>query len=124
MVEPSCPAFVILDDDPFRRSLIKTLDERHFTVTFSVDGEDAVDVLRKSHQNFKVVLLGLDLRTNKGVTALDYLRDHREHVHCGVIIIGEPNPQIRTYAPWADETLLKPVDPDYVVTRAKTYCNC
>ena len=27
MVEPSCPALVILDDDAFRSSLIKTLDE-------------------------------------------------------------------------------------------------
>ncbi len=124
MVEPSCPALVILDDDSFRRSLIRTLDEKHFSVTFSTDGDDAVKMLENNHRGFKVVLLGLDLKSGTGMKALAYLRDHRELVKCGIIIIGEPNPEIRTYAPWADETLLKPVDPDYVARRARTYCSC
>ena len=124
MVEPSCPAFLILDDEPFRKALIKTLDEKHFTVTFAADGDSAVDILRNGHHTFKVVLLGLDLRTNKGVKSLEFLRDHRENVKCGVIIIGEPNPEIRMLAPWADETLLKPVDPAYVASRARSYCSC
>ena len=124
MVEPSCPALVILDDGAFRRSLIKTLDQKHFSVTFSDDGEQALDLLKNTPHNFKVVLLGLDLKTQRGLKALEYLRDNRTHVDCGVIIIGEPNPEIRTYAPWADETLLKPVDPDYVAKRARTYCGC
>ncbi len=124
MVEPSCPALVIFEDDAFRRSLIRTLDENHFSVTFSSDGDDAVKMLENNHRAFKVVLLGLDLRTGRGMKALEYLRDHRQLVKCGIIIIGEPNPEIRTYAPWADETLLKPVDPDYVVRRAQTYCGC
>ncbi len=123
MVEPSCRVFVILDDDPFRRSLIKTLDERHFSVTFSADGDGAVGRLRDD-SGFKVVLLGLDLSANQGSKAAEYLRDNRPQIQCGVIIIGEPNPAIRTYAPWADETLLKPVDPAYVAQRARTYCNC
>jgi DNA-binding response OmpR family regulator len=124
MVEPSCPAFVILDDDAFRKSLIKTLDEKHFTVTFASDGDSAIDILRNGQHTFKVVLLGLDLTSKKGVKSLEYLRDNREQVKCGVIIIGEPNPEIRTLAPWADETLLKPVDPAYVATRARAYCSC
>lgn len=124
MVEPSCPALVILDDDTFRRSLIKTLDQKHFSVTFFSDGDDAIGILKEKHQTFRVVLLGLDLRTRRGLQSLEYLRDHRQKVTCGIIIIGEPNPEIRTYAPWADETLLKPVDPDYVARRARTYCSC
>jgi ActR/RegA family two-component response regulator len=123
MVEPSCKVFVILDDDPFRRSLIRTLDEKHFSVTFSADDDTALDHLR-ADPPFKVVLLGLDLSSRKGLRSLEYLRDNRPQMQCGVIIIGEPNPEIRTYAPWADETLLKPVDPAYVAQRARTYCNC
>jgi DNA-binding response OmpR family regulator len=124
MVEPSCPALVILDDDTFRRSLIKTLDQKHFSVTFLADGDDAVSMLKENHQTFKVIVLGLDLRTERGLKSLSFLRDNRPAVTCGVIIIGEPNPEIRTYAPWADETLLKPVDPDYIARRARTYCSC
>jgi ActR/RegA family two-component response regulator len=122
MVQPSCPAFVIHEDDAFRKSLIATLDQHHFTVTFARDGEEAIDVLR--NRKFNVVLVGVNLAARIGLTAVDFLRDHRERLSCGVVIVGEPDPALRTYAPWADETLLKPVDAAYVATRARSYCSC
>ena len=121
-VTPSCPVLVIHDDDAFRRSLIATLDQKHFTVTFSPDGDDALKLL--DGRSFRVILIGVNLTQKTGLTTLSFLRDHRESVKCGVIILGDPNPELRTYAPWADETLLKPVDPAYVADRARTYCNC
>ena len=121
MVRPSCPALVIHDDDAFRKSLIATLDQQNFTVTFASDA-DAVDILRK--RKFNVVLVGLNLVTRHGMQSLDFLRDSKEKIGCGVLILGDPDPKVRTYAPWADETLLKPVDAAYVATRALTYCNC
>ncbi|MFP5245524.1 MAG: response regulator, partial [Thermoanaerobaculia bacterium] len=96
------------DDDAFRKSLIATLGQHNFTVTFAEDGDGAVSHLRD--RKFNVVLLGLNLNTGIGLRALEYLQQQKESVKCGVIILGDPNPQIRTYAPWADETLLKPVD--------------
>ena len=122
MVRPSCPALVIHDDDAFRKSLIATLDQHNFTVTISADGEGAVDLLR--NRKFNVVLLGLNLATSRGLRVLEYLRETKGEVGCGVLILGDPDPRIRTYAPWANETLLKPVDPAYVATRARTYCDC
>jgi two-component system response regulator QseB len=122
MVRPSCPALVVHDDDAYRKSLIVALDQQHFTVTFAPDGEDAADILR--NRPFKVVLLGLNLVTNHGLRTLEALREAREKMSCGVLILGDPHPEIRSYAPWADETLLKPVDAAYVATRARTYCDC
>ena len=122
MVRPSCPALVIHDDDAFRKSLIATLDQHNFTVTFADDGDGALELLAK--RRFNVVLLGLNLATHKGLRSLEYLQREKTHIKCGVIILGESNPQIRTYAPWADETLLKPVDAAYVATRALSYCDC
>lgn len=122
MVRPSCPALVIHDDDAFRKALIATLDQQNFTVTFSADGDGAVDLMRG--RKFSVILLGVNLATQNGLRALHYLRGAKESIGCGVLILGDPDPQIRTYAPWADETLLKPVDPQYVATRALTYCDC
>jgi DNA-binding response OmpR family regulator len=122
MVRPSCPALVIHDDDAFRKALIATLDQQNFTVTFSADGDGAVDLLRK--RKFSVILLGVNLASRKGLQALEFLRQSKADIGCGVLILGDPDPQIRTYAPWADETLLKPVDPGYVATRARTYCDC
>jgi ActR/RegA family two-component response regulator len=123
MVQPSCPVLVILDDNPFRKSLIRALDLQHFAVTFAADGDDAVALLRTQANAFRVILLGIDLQQHKGMTTVQYLREHRNGT-CGVILIGEPTPELRTFAPWADETLMKPVDPEYVATRARTYCNC
>jgi len=122
MVRPSCPALVIHDDDAFRKSLIATLDQHNFTVTFAADGDGAVDLLR--NRKFNVILLGVNLATENGLRSLEYLRESKGILGCGVLILGDPDPRIRTYAPWADETLLKPVDPTYVATRARTYCDC
>ena len=116
MVRPSCPALVIHDDDAFRKKLIATLDEHNFTVTFSADGEEAIGLL--TDRRFNIVILGVNLDNGSGVRSLDHLRTTKESIRCGVIILGDPDPRIRSYAPWADETLLKPVDAQYVVTRA------
>ncbi|HET7437176.1 MAG TPA: response regulator [Thermoanaerobaculia bacterium] len=122
MVEPSCPALIIHDDDAFRKNLIATLDRRGFTVTFIAPGDDAAKTL--DERAFRVVIIGIDLKTRSGVPALDYIREHREKVRCGVIVLGDPDPAMRTYAPWADETFMKPVDPEYLATRARSYCSC
>lgn len=122
MVQPSCPALVILDDDAFRKNLIAALDQHNFAVTFSEESDSIGDVL--SSRRFRVIVVGLDLKQEKGLRTLDYLREHREAIGCGVLILGEPDPGIRNYAPWADETFLKPVDPSYVATRARSYCDC
>lgn len=122
MVQPSCPVLLIHDDDDFRKKLIATLDQHHFSVTFMPDGQDAIAQL--AGRTFSVVLLGVNLSTRRGLATLDYLRDRRDAIKCGLILLGDPDPQIRTYAPWADETLLKPVDAQYVATRARAYCAC
>ena len=122
MVEPSCPALVVLDDDAFRKQLIATLDQQHFMVTFAADGPAALDILKD--RTFRVVIVGVDLTSRKGLATLDYLEANRTRARCGVMILGEPDPNIRTFAPWADETLLRPVDAAYVANRARAYCSC
>lgn len=120
MVRPSCPALVVHDDDAFRKSLIATLDQHHFTVTFTTDGDGAIELL--GTRRFAVVIVALNLEQQKGVRTLDHVRAARAERSFAVIIVGEPDPRLRTYAPWADETLLKPVDPQYVAARAISYC--
>jgi DNA-binding response OmpR family regulator len=121
-VTPSCPILVIHDDDAFRKSLIAALDEKHFTVTFAVDGEEAVGLLQERIYN--VIVVGLDLTSRRGAAVLEFLGAHRQGAKCGVLILGEPNPALRTFAPWVDETLMKPVDAGYVADRARAYCHC
>ena len=122
MIQPSCPVFVIHEMDEFRTRLIKTLDENHFAVTYAVDGAGAIHTLEQ--RRFNVILVGLSLKKQIGAATLDFLSTNRERIPCSVIILGDPDPALRTFAPWADETLMKPVDPSYVATRARTYCGC
>lgn len=120
MLRPSCPALVIHPDDAFRKTLIAALDQHHFKVSFVSDEQEVGARLREDR--FRVVLLGLNIATRTGVQSLDVLRQARQDHKCAVIILGDPDPQVRTTAPWADETLLKPVDPAYVAQRAHSYC--
>jgi DNA-binding response OmpR family regulator len=122
MVRPSCPALVVHADDEFRKKLIAALDQNNFTVTFLEDGDEALKILR--NRQFQVILLGVNLGSRAGLRTLDALRDETRRVGCGVLILGDPDPQLRSYAPWANETLLKPVDAQYVATRALSYCGC
>jgi len=119
MISPSCPALVIHDDDAFRKSLIAALDERHFTVTFS-DDRDAVRLL--GERRYRIVLLGVNLKARKGLDVLEHLSS-RDRKATSLIILGEPDPELRTYGKSADETLLKPVDAVYVAERARVYCS-
>ena len=121
-VEPSCPAFLCEDDGEFRRSLIKALDRTHFDVTFAADDDAALATLRERIAEFHVALLSIDLPSSRGVKLLEFMRDHRPR--CGVIILSDAHPELRALASLADETLLKPVDPEYVAARARTYCYC
>ena len=120
MVAPSCPALVIHDDDPFRRSLIATLDQKHFTVTIAGSNGDALKAIES--RKFKVIIVGVDLSRGKGVDVLEYLRGNGQHLDAAIILVGDPDPELRSYARVVDELVLKPVDPSYVAERALTYC--
>lgn len=78
---------------------------------------------RLRDEPFRVIILGLNVAQQIGVGSLDSIRLVRDEQKCGVILLGDPDPQLRSAAPWVDETLLKPVDPAYVAQRARTYCD-
>ena len=120
-VAPSCPVLVVHDDDPFRKALIVALDRKHFTVTYAPDGDQAVDMMKQ--RSFHIVVVSLDPKSRKGLQALEYIKENRSRVSKGVIIVGDPSPELRGFARLADETLMKPVDPNYVADRARVYCN-
>jgi ActR/RegA family two-component response regulator len=118
-VKPSCPILLVHPDDAFRRNLIAELDQRHFTVTFSSTEAEALTALQA--RPFRVIVLWID-HGNGHKQLVDYVRDHRTDLAASILVLGEPNPDLRTIARFADETLLKPVDPVYVAERARVYC--
>ena len=91
-------------------------------MTSTDDSDRALELL--AARPFNVVVVGLNLTTGLGKRSLAFLEADPERAKCGVLVIGDSDPAVKTYAPWVDETLLKPVDPAYVATRARTYCKC
>lgn len=89
-------------------------------MTVEVDGDAAINALKI--RPFQVVLVGLDLKTHKGLDALEFIRSNRQTFTARVSILGDPNTELRQHARLADETLMKPVDVGYFVDRARTYC--
>lgn len=122
MIQPSCPVLLVHVDDAYRKSLIASLDREHFVVTSTDDSDRALELL--AERQFSVVIVGLNLTTGLGKRSLAFLEADQERAKCGVLVLGDSDPAVKTYAPWVDETLLKPVDPAYVATRARTYCKC
>lgn len=120
-VTPSCPALLVYADDPFRQTLIAQLDQKHFSVTYTDDAAEAKKAV--DQKRFKVIVIAVDLKRRVGLDMLQYLDERRNQLNgAGILIIGEPDPDLRNYARVADETLLKPVDATYVADRARVYC--
>jgi DNA-binding response OmpR family regulator len=120
-VTPSCPALLIHDDDAFRQSLIAQLDQKHFSVTYTDSSAEGIQAA--GAKTFKVIIVAVDLKRRVGLDVLDYLKQRRAQLNgTAILIIGESDPELRSYAMVADETLLKPVDSNYVAERARIYC--
>jgi DNA-binding NtrC family response regulator len=119
-IAPSCPVLIIHDDDPFRRLLVKALDQNHFTVTMTEDGAGAVAAIR--NRSYPVILLGLTHGNGRGMETLRYIRDNRATIDAKLVILADVHPDLRQYARDAVEFLIKPVDALYVANRARTYC--
>jgi DNA-binding response OmpR family regulator len=120
LIAPSCPVLVVHDDGAFRRALIAALDRNHFTVTVHGDGAEAIRTLQE--RPYRMVVLGLDVRSGRGRIVLDFLRENRQRLGCGLLLVADPDPALRESAGLADETLMKPVDAEYVARRARIYC--
>ena len=118
---PSCHILVIHDDDAFRKQLIRTLDQKHFSVTYTADGIEALTWLEE--RVFSVVVLAVDVRGPQNLNVLEVLRDRKsEPGGEAVIVLSPPSAEVRELARFADETLMLPVDVEHVATRAQTYC--
>lgn len=118
---PSCHILVVHDDDAFRKQLIRTLDQTHFSVTYTADAVEALAWLEQ--RSFSVVVVSVDVRGPQNLNVLEALRERRsESAREAVIVLSPPSAEVRELARFADETLMIPVDAEHVATRARTYC--
>ena len=119
-LSPSCLILLVHDDDSFRKQLIRTLDQNHFSVTCTADAVEALQWLEE--RVFSVVVVAVDVRGPKNLNVLEALRQRRPQAKEAVIVIAPPSAEARELARFANETLMTPVDAAHVATRAQTYC--
>ncbi|MEO6260090.1 MAG: response regulator [Thermoanaerobaculia bacterium] len=118
---PSCHILVVHDDDAFRKQLVRTLDQHHFSVTFTADGIEALAYLEE--RVFSVVVVYVDVRGPQNLNVLEALRERRSGTGGeAVIVLAPPSEEVRELARFADETMMIPVDAEHLTARARTYC--
>ena len=96
------PRVLIADDDHSIRHLVRTIIRReNIEVDTAVDGQDAIDKIRK--HEYAVILLDLMMPRLDGFGVIEYLRDHPQRDKPVVLIISA----------YADQKF-KNVDPNVV----------
>lgn len=118
---PSCHILVVHEDDAFRKQLIRTLDQHHFSVTSTADGIEALAYLEE--RVFSVVVVYVDVRGPQNLNVLEALRERRSKGGGeALIVLAPPSEEVRELARFADETMMTPVDVAHLTARARTYC--
>ena len=116
---------LVVDDEPLMRAIFRrSLQSAGFDVVVAEDGPDGLQKLRQDPE-IRIVLLDLNMPTMDGREFREEQRNDPQLKDVPTVIVtGEPLARLVESELHATEYLLKPVDPQYVATRARAYCDC
>ncbi len=110
---------LIADDEPITRMLVKLLLEReHFEVLEAANGKQAVDIATREHPDLLIV--DLNMPEMDGYEAITRLRRDVTMATLPIMVLtSEEGPGIerRVLELGADDYILKPFDPDVLLSR-------
>jgi len=110
---------LVVDDEPDLIELLSyNLKKEGFTVSFAVDGEEALLMLKKS--DFNLILLDLMLPGIQGLDLCRILRQNKKTERIPIIMItakGEETDKIRGLETGADDYITKPFSPKELIAR-------
>ena len=116
---PAGATVLLVDDSPHERLAMRRLLGAHgYATSEATDGADAISFLKE--RRVDAVLLDLEMPGTDGFGVLDYLQEHRRAMPV-VLLSGMPLDKIqermrRMVSPALPPLLVKPVDPDQVLT--------
>jgi type II secretory ATPase GspE/PulE/Tfp pilus assembly ATPase PilB-like protein len=115
----SRPRVLIADDEPITRMLVKFLLEKEkFEVLEAANGRDAVEIASREHPD--LLLIDLNMPEMNGYDAIAALRKDLSLATLPIVVLtSEEGPGIerRVLELGADDYILKPFDPDVLVSR-------
>jgi DNA-binding response OmpR family regulator len=103
------PFVFIIEDDPKLREIISITLESDFDLKVCVDGNSAIEQLRKLIP--EIVVLDLNLPDISGRDILTYIRSNERFAKTRIILTTADDRQAETLNNEADIVLLKPVSP-------------
>jgi CheY-like chemotaxis protein len=112
---------LVADDEPITRMLVKLLLEReHFEVLEAANGRQAVDIAARERPD--LMIIDLNMPEMDGYEAIGRLRrDIRTATLPIMVLTSEEGPAVerRVLTLGADDYIIKPFDPDVLLTRVK-----
>jgi len=109
---------LLVDDDMLIQQLMRTqLDEAGFKVLVAGDGVEALRMLRE--QKPAAVILDIHLPKLDGWNVLQEIKSEADLAGTPVVILSVQEERARAYSLGACEYLLKPIEPDLLVTAVR-----
>jgi type IV pilus assembly protein PilB len=113
------PRVLVTDDDAITRMLVKLLLERdHFDVLEATNGRDAVEIATRERPD--LLIMDLNMPETDGYEAISRLRRDLSMAALPIVVLtSEDGPGIenRVLQLGADDYMLKPFDPDVLLSR-------
>jgi type IV pilus assembly protein PilB len=113
------PRILVADDEPITRMLVKfLLEKENFDVLEAANGRDAVEIASREHPD--LLMIDLNMPEMNGYDAIATLRTDLTMATLPIVVLtSEEGPGIerRVLELGADDYILKPFDPDVLVSR-------
>jgi putative two-component system response regulator len=113
---------LIADDAELNREMIKFIFEEQYTIIEASDGEQAVDIIKKSHARICLMFLDLLMPKKSGLDVLKFMNESGYINSIPVIMItGESTDESdeKAYEYGASDIIYKPFAPNVVMRRSK-----
>jgi putative two-component system response regulator len=113
---------LIADDAELNREMIKFIFEEQYNIIEASDGEQAVDIIKKSHPRLCLMFLDLLMPKKSGLDVLKFMNESGYINSIPVIMItGESTDESdeKAYEYGASDIIYKPFAPNVVMRRSK-----
>jgi len=119
---PSCNRVLVADDEPITRMLVKFLLEReHYEVLEAANGREAAEIAAREKPD--LLLIDLNMPELDGYQAIAQLRRGLAPVTLPIVVLtaeSGPGVERRVLDLGADDYILKPFDPEVLLSRVQS----
>lgn len=112
---------LIADDFLVNRQLLKIIFQEQFKILEAENGEDAINLLSRNHEDIALLFLDLQMPVKSGIEVLQFMEDEGlDRLIPVIVITGEGSEEIdeKVYELGASDIIYKPFAPKVVMRRS------